>query len=291
MSISYSVLPCNSGGLPDIGRDDDLDDFSDYVDQLNLLPRGSRPENHTVLVKVCKKPLDDNSTQSGNSTGQNVTHTEEQAICKLKRVTVTSARGQADNQSEGGIPLDILEKLERDEEWTVTNQTGPGKTGGGRQRRQAEGNWTDGDIGSGASEEGGAELEIGGGIVGNITDTAAEVKSQGRSDMPSEESGPKEELEESNEISLTKKVVALEPSTSEEMDTNFVWKNLIQSEPEQLRVDLPLLEYNYTADNNQTQIDLSLEYDDYGNQVLFSTCVLYIYKGQSLPTHLCQYFL
>ncbi|XP_060935114.1 coagulation factor VIII [Limanda limanda] len=272
MSISYSVLPCNSGGLH-VDHDEDAEDISDYIDQFSLLPRGSRPENHTVLVKVCKKPLDDNSTQSGNSTGQNVTHTKEQAICHLKRVSVTSARGQkTDKVSEGGIPLDILEELERDEEWTVTNQTGTGKTGGGRQRRQAEGNWTDGDVSSGASEDGGADLEIDGGIVGNITDTVAEVTSQGRSDMPSEEIGPKEELEESNEISLkstpllTKKVAALEPSTSEEMDKNFVWKNYIQAEPEQLKVDLPLLEYNYTADNNETQIDLSLEYDDYDHQ-------------------------
>ncbi|XP_019936674.2 coagulation factor VIII isoform X1 [Paralichthys olivaceus] len=257
MTINYSVRLCENSLFD---RDED-EDISDYIDQIDLQPRGSRPQNHTV----CK---DDNSTLSGNSTGQNGTHAKGQKICQLKRVTVTSAQGQnPDMESEGGIPLDILEELNGDGGWTDANETGPG---GGRQRRQAEGNWTDGDISSGASEDGGTELEIGGGIVGNITGTAAEVKSEERSDMPSEEIRSKEELEESNEISLnstpllTRKLVAEEPSTSEEIEKNFVWKNHIQSGPEEVRVDLGH-DY-YSSDYNDTQIDLSLEYDFYGQQ-------------------------
>lgn len=282
MSIRYTVRPCDNGDFPLVDRDEDGDDISDYIDEIDLRPRGRRPQNHTVLVQVCKK----NNTQAGNSTGKNatlITTAEGQERCQLKRVRVTSLGGEIPGKmSEGEIPQEILEEIERDGEWTVNqNGTEPGEKRVGRQRRQAEGNWTGGDISSGASEDGGTGMEI----VENRTDTGAEDKSEERRDVPSETFGTTEELEEGNEISLNgtpllrkDSASGAEPSPSEEMGEKFVWKNLIQAEPEPLTVDLLDLEYNYTAaNNNQTQIGLSLDYDDYGQQVPFSVCLLFTF--------------
>lgn len=285
MSIRYSVRPCDNGDLLLVDHDRDEDDISDYIDLLE--PRSRRPQNRTVLVKVCTKPLANNSTQSGNSPRQNIPNdkaegtgaAEGQSICQLKRVPVTSLGGEKPNKvSEGGIPQDILEELERDGEWTVTeNGTEPGEKRSVRQRRQAEGNWS-----SGALEDGG--IEFGGEAVENRNNNGAEIKSEERRDMPHEMNRTKEEPEESNEILLnsdpllTKNISTVEPSTSEEMDGNFVTQKHIQSERERLTVDLLDLEYNYNLDNNNaTEIDLSLEYDDYSQQVLFSLCLVYIY--------------
>ncbi|XP_039975064.1 coagulation factor VIII [Xiphias gladius] len=275
MSIRYSVRPCDNGDLLLVDHDRDEDDISDYIDLLE--PRSRRPQNRTVLVKVCTKPLANNSTQSGNSPRQNIPNdkaegtgaAEGQSICQLKRVPVTSLGGEKPNKvSEGGIPQDILEELERDGEWTVTeNGTEPGEKRSVRQRRQAEGNWS-----SGALEDGG--IEFGGEAVENRNNNGAEIKSEERRDMPHEKNRTKEEPEESNEILLnsdpllTKNISTVEPSTSEEMDGNFVTQKHIQSERERLTVDLLDLEYNYNLDNNNaTEIDLSLEYDDYSQQV------------------------
>ncbi|XP_071314337.1 coagulation factor VIII [Trachinotus anak] len=279
MSIHYTVRPCDNGDFPLVDRYVDEDDISAFIDQIDLLPRGRKPQNHTVLVKVCKK-LANNSTQAGNSSGQNVTNdktegtvaAEGQSLCQLKRVAVTSQGGEPNRAVEGKIPQDILEEIERDGERIVTqNETEPGENPGGRQKRQAEGNCTDGDISSGASEDG--ETEISQEAAGNKTDTGAEVKSEEGNEMLSEKNGTKEELEKSNEILLNRnpplreKVSTVEPSSSEEMDENFVPQNYIQSEPDRLTADLlQLLDYNYTADNNATQTDLSLEYDDYSYQ-------------------------
>lgn len=282
MSIHYTVRPCDNGDLPLVDRDGVEDDLSDYIDQMDLQPRGRGPQNRTVLIQVCKKALANNNTQSVNASGQNVTDdkpegtaAEGQSSCQLREVAVTSLEGGA---SEGGIPLNILEEIERDGEWTVS-QNGTESEGerGGRQRRQAEGNWTDVDISSRASEDLG--IESGEQAAGNRTDTSAEVKAEDKSEMSDVNNGTKGELEESNEILLNsnpllnKKVSTVEPTDSGEMDQNY-----IQSEPERLTVDLLDLDNNYTAENNNTTgLDLALDYDDYSQEVLFSVCVSYVH--------------
>ncbi|XP_062281333.1 coagulation factor VIII [Scomber scombrus] len=235
MSIHYTVRPCDNGDLPLVDRDEDDDDISDFIDDIDLQPRGMRSQKNTVMIKLCEKSLT-NSTQSAVTTGQNVT-TDGKLRCKL------SSEG-GNNVTEGGIPQDILDELAGERV--------------GRQRRQSEGNWTDGDISSGATEDGETGMEIEGEIMENRTDTGAEVR-----EMPSEKNDTKEELEHSNEILLDSN-----PHSSQEMDRNLVLQNHIQTETEQQTVDLQGLDYNYTGDdNNATQIDLSLEYDDYSDEV------------------------
>ncbi|XP_042275527.1 coagulation factor VIII [Thunnus maccoyii] len=248
MSIHYTVRPCNNGDLVD--HDGDEDDFF-YIDQIN--PRSSRPQNGTVMVRVCKKPLA-NDTQSAVTTGQNIT-VDGDLACELKKVT---------RVTEGGIPQDILEELERGTEH--------GGEGGNRRRRQAEGNWRDGDISSGATEDGETGIEVEGEGMENRTNTGAEVQAEEGSETSGEKNGTKEELKDSNEILLdgnpllNTKVSTVEGRDSKEMDRNLVPQNHIQTKPERQTVDLLGLDYTYTADNdNATQTYLSLEYDDYSD--------------------------
>lgn len=282
MSIRYTVRPCDSGDLQQVDRDGFDDDISDYIDQIDPQPRGRRAQNHTVLVRVCKK-LTNNNTQSVNTSSQTA---EGKLQCYLRKVAVTSQGGGNPNMlSEGEIPKDILEEIERDGKYTVTQKgTEPGEKMGDRQRRQAEENWTDSsevseDTGSGSGEH---DME-------NRTDTSAEIKPVERNEMPSEKNKTKEQLEQSNEIllnsraHLNKKFSTVVPVISEEMDEN-VSQNHIQSEPERLTADMDL-EYNYTASNNTTSIDFALEYDDYSQEVLWVFfCVLHTFIKYILRT-------
>lgn len=253
MSVLYTVVHSNTGD-----REDD-DDLADYIDQLGLQARSRRPHNRTMLIRVCN-----NSTQSVNTSGLNVTEavgTVGQSGCQLKEVTVTSVE-EADEE----IPLDVLEQIDGDEDWTESkNGTDLGEERAGRQRRQAEGNWTDVEISSGASEDGSTEMEVGEEAVKNVTFISEEVEMDLISEMLSSENGTKEELEENNEILLdnnqllNKKILTY----SEEMD-----QNRIISEHSRHHVEQPHVEFNLTAGNNNTAITYqSLEYDDYSQEV------------------------
>ncbi|XP_039872300.1 coagulation factor VIII isoform X1 [Simochromis diagramma] len=254
MSIRYTVRPCGNGD-----RDDDL---SDYIDKIDFLPRGLRPENHTVLVRVCKKARAQNSTQSLNTTAQ----TEGTGPrCRLRKVNIASLKGgKAPSESE--IPLDVLKELDRDGERAASeNQTEHGERQ--RQRRQANRNETDEDISSEDLMDEEITMEIVGEVVENMTDIDAKAKAEESREMQSEKNDTVVELEESNEIILDRepllstKVSAAELQNSADMDKNLVPQNHIRIKPERLIHDLPDVEVNYTAAN--TTIDLSFEYDDY----------------------------
>ncbi|KAF3693960.1 Coagulation factor VIII Antihemophilic factor [Channa argus] len=270
MSIRYTVRPFNNEELPIVDRDCHEDHNTDFVDQIDLRLRATRPQNRTVLVQVCKK-LTNNNTQSANSSSLNVT-ANEQLGCHLRKVVITSLGGENPNMvSEGEIPKDILEELERDGKWTVShNRPKPIENKYGRQRRQAEGNET--DFSSEVSKDGGSGAEIDGDSVENKTETGRNIKSEQKNEMSSEKNGTKEELEEGNEILLkgnllpNGKVAAAAPVNSEEMHENLS-KNHIQSKSERLTADMLDVKYNYTAGNNIATIDLSLEYDDYDQEI------------------------
>lgn len=255
MSIRYSVRPCDNRDLLLIDHDGDEDYNFYYHDEIPMQPRGRRSQNNTMIIKVCNKNLS-NSTQSA-ITGQNIT-TEGELRCKLKRVRVASP--------EEEIPQDILNEL--------------GGERGSRQRRQTKGNWTDGDIFSGATEYRESGMEIEGEIIENRTDTGAKINAEEMREMPKEKNDTVKELEQSNEILLdtnpllNKKVPTVGLHNSQEVDRKLMLQNHIQTETEQQMVDLLDLDYNYSDDddNNATQIDLSL-YDDYSEEVLLSVCL------------------
>ncbi|XP_069550600.1 coagulation factor VIII [Brachyistius frenatus] len=288
MSIRYSVRPCNNGDLL-VDHNEDEDDISDFIDEIALRPRGFRSQNPTGLVRVCN--------QSVNTSNENVTSDKPEgtgAACPLRKVTVTSQEG-GKPALEGGIPLDILEEIERDEE-VSQNLTEPAENTGARRRRYADGNWTDGDVSSRAFEDGRTTIKIGGEFVENVTDTDAEEEAEEKSEV-SENNTTIVEPEEGNEIVLNnerllnKNVSTVESNNSNDMDENLESQNHIQIQPERLTDDLLELEYNYTADSNTTRIDMALQYDDYGQEVnstsndVFGTDYIRPRSGEIRPRH------
>lgn len=248
MSIRYTVLTCEREDLL-VDREIDEDDISDYIDTLGLGPRGMRPQSGTVLVRVCKKVPVNNSTQSVNASALNAT---DDRRCYLKEVTFTPPGREDANVTSGeGIPEDILEELEIDGQVTEA-LNGTGGERAVRRRRQAEDNRT--HSGEEGREEG---VEIQKQTVGNGTNTT----------FTAEKNRTKEELEEGNEMSLSgpparnKVASTVEPVTSEEMVQNY-----ISSEAEKLKP-------HQEQSRNLTGNKLSVEYDDYNQEVLCQMCV------------------
>lgn len=242
MSVHYTVLTCEREDLL-VDREIDEDDISDYIDSLGLGPRGMRPQNGTVLLRVCKKVPVNNSTQSVNASALNAT---EDRRCYLKKVTFTPPGREEDNVVSGDrIPEDILEELDIDGEVAeAANRTGGERAV--RQRRQSEEN------GTRSGEDGGEEgMEIQKQSVGNGTNTT----------FTTEKNRTEEEREEANEISLSgtparnKVTSTVEPVTSEETVPNY-----IPSEAEKLKPHQQL-------SHNLTGNELSMEYDDYTQEV------------------------
>ncbi|CAG09735.1 unnamed protein product, partial [Tetraodon nigroviridis] len=255
MSIQYTVLTCEKDLLVD--REIDEDDISDYLDALDLSPRGMRPRSGRVLLRVCKKIPVSNSTQLVNASAVNAT---DDRRCYLKEVTFTRLGKEDVNTTSGEkIPEDILEELEIDGEVTKA----PGESGGEgavRQRRQAEDTRT--RSGEEDREEG---MEIQKQTLGNETNTT----------FTTEKNGTKEELEEGNEISLSgtparsKVTSTVEPATSEQMVQNH-----IPYEGERLK---PLRQQSHNFTGNE----LSIDYDDY-NQEENSTSKMIITEDMDL---------
>lgn len=255
MSIQYTVLPCDNGDLPLVDHDRDEDDISDYIDQMDLQPRGTRPQNHTVLVQVCKKPLTKNNTQSVNISiqivsGDKTAGAEQQSGCHLREVTLRSQGREEPAMEE--IPQNVLDEIEKGGEWTVShNWTEHEGERGVRQRRQAEeGNGTDVDISSGDLEDGGTGTEVQQHAVENWKDTGAEIKAEERHKRSGVNNGTTDQ-QDRDKILLD------------------VDRNHIQSELENRKGDPLYLKYN-TAN-----LGLSSEYDDYSQEVLLLGCLLY----------------
>ncbi|KAM4585597.1 venom prothrombin activator oscutarin-C non-catalytic subunit [Fundulus diaphanus] len=225
MSIRYTVRACNDNPLVDSDEDEDI---SDYLDNIIQQPRGSRPQNGTVLVRVCN-----------NAAGQNVTSGKDAgALCQLRRVPVASVKREQ-VPTDAGIPLDVLEKVARDGSWrTAENQTVAGEKRGGRQKREAGGNWT-----------------------------------------------------ESNDVSLSAEAPARQTASSEDLTSpeEDMGENYVYPDAEGLSDDLLDVDYNFT-DDNTTELNLSLEYDDYnsegnGSSETFGSDSLGPRSGETRPRH------
>lgn len=250
MSIQYTVLTCERDDLI-VDHELDEDNFSDYVDNLVLGVRGMRPRNHTVLIKVCNKVPINNSTHSFNTSALNATDGRR---CYLKKVTLTPPGGEDANITSGErIPEDVLEELQLDGEVKAA-PNGILRVGERalRRRRQAEDDGRDFDIYSG--DKGGEERS-------EIQERPAEIRTNTSANATG--ISRTKELEEGNEILLTgnpangKKSFTVEPVTSEEMVQNY-----IMSEEEKFKRHLQQL-------GNIAANELSVEYDDYDQEVLF----------------------
>uniref|UniRef100_A0A8K9VH27 Coagulation factor VIII, procoagulant component n=1 Tax=Oncorhynchus mykiss TaxID=8022 RepID=A0A8K9VH27_ONCMY len=148
MSARYSVLSCNIELLVDnedveYGLEDVLPDYVDHF----FKPRSlhPQPQNRTVAVRVCRKQPVAIGESGDHGSDNNVTFKagDQRSICEVRYVTVSSADEEANLLSQGGIPTDVLEQLEKDGEWKASENQEGGDLGGeqggnGRQRRQAE---------------------------------------------------------------------------------------------------------------------------------------------------------
>lgn len=264
MSIQYTVRPCDHGDNDLVDHERDVDDISDYIDQLELGPRGIRPQNNTVLIRVCKRPLAPNDTRSlntseangaGNST--NVTETDRQLRCQLKRVTLKTQERQ---NTDGLIPQDVLEGLEIDKELVSNNATT-------RQRRQVEGNGASVEISSEASGGGVTVTEIWEHVMENRNGSTATAVEGNQTSIENNSSGG--EFNVNTEIVLNRDAhLDISPSTAPQLNSsNLSYSRLA---PERLRLFELEIEKNRTANSNYTAgIHMSVEYDDYSEEVIF----------------------
>ncbi|XP_055015372.1 coagulation factor VIII isoform X2 [Boleophthalmus pectinirostris] len=236
MSILYSVRPCDTGKTTFFDNDEEEYVF-DYLDSTDFGPRGSRPLNGTITVRVCKKGL--NVTQF-ETTGSNKT-----LRCKLKNVTLAQLSDlTARKEKEEEIPLDVLE-----ESSVHTGSENPNV----RLKRQAHGNWTENNL---MSEEltGYWELDAGDLESQNVS-TALKENNQILSDMNMTMYDP----ESSNEI-------LLDPMESVKSEGANLLKKLLNYPPTNLEkqtADFGLEFRNNTDIENATHISLSVDYDDY----------------------------
>lgn len=283
MSIQYTVRSCDHGdnGLVDIERD--ADDISDYIDQLDLGPRSIRPQNNTVLVRVCKRPLAPNDTQSLNTSdangagnGTNVTQTDRRPSCQLKRVTLKTQDRQ---NTDGVIPQDVLDELEIDKELVSPNATT-------RQRRQVEGNGTSAEMSTEASGDGVTLTAIWEHVMENRNDSTAAATTDGGNQTLSANKVSGEDSHDNNEIVLNRDAhLDINSSTAPPLNSRHL--SHIQLAPERLRLFEMEIEKNRTAGSNYTAgIQMSVEYDDYSDEVIIS--LNHVYMCVQIPCIKCS---
>ena len=151
MSAQYSVFHCEKG-LPLVDTEDDYDDFEDYF-PLPMV-RGARggQGNRTVAIQVCRKSQG-NDTQLENSLPMEGTESKRKMVCEVKYISVED---EADNDvlSNGGIPEDILEELDKELKGDLEK----------RQKRSLIVENTEGDT---SAEE---DLEVSGGALPDFPD-------------------------------------------------------------------------------------------------------------------------
>ncbi|XP_033829650.1 coagulation factor VIII [Periophthalmus magnuspinnatus] len=235
MSILYTVSSCDSGNSPFFDIDEDIFDFPDNLD---FGPRGLRPLNETITVRVCKKPI--------NATQFEIKDANKALRCRLKNVTVAQLTDvKARKKQDEGIPLDVLKESRVHIDSENENV---------RLKRQTYGNWTEDDLMSGESP-GSWELDVQDLESQNIS-TALKQNNQIFSDMNVTTYDP----EGINEILWNPK---------ESMKTGNLLKELLNYPPsnvENQTADVDLQFKNNTDIKNATHISLSVDYDDYSQQ-------------------------
>ncbi|CAL9706975.1 unnamed protein product [Knipowitschia caucasica] len=234
MSIFYSVRPCDKGRLPLVDSDEEEDDF-DYLDYIDFGPRGSRPLNRSITVRVCKK--------GANATKFERKGTKIDSRCLVKNVTVAQLHqlsgGRAKKEQEEEIPLDILE------------QTGVKTDLNVRLKRHThDDNFTeDEDIAEYWELEQDVESH-------NVSSTALEQKKHIFSDFNSTEYDAKEDNE-----------ILPEPTDYIESETGKILNELLMHPPATIAKQAGSIELkNNTENQNATDLTLSVDYDDYSEE-------------------------
>lgn len=274
MSILYSVRPCGSGQIS-LVDDDEEEDVFDYLDYIDFGPRGSRPLNSTVTVRVCKKRL--------NTTALETNSTSKALKCQLRNVTVAQlSSAKTKNVQDEEIPMDVLTEtgLEIDSE----HQSG-------RLKRQTPGNSTD-------EEDLESEEETGNSGFGaqylerqNVSTTSTNLQENNQIFLNTNttEYEPEEEIDILLDPTATMEIESEAGNILKEMEDNFVLLNSVPRNREKQAVDSDLEFRNNTDLDNVTNISLSLDYDDYSPEEngtdIFSSDYLDMRSGEMRYRH------
>lgn len=262
MSILYSVRPCDTGklGLTD---DDEEDEGFDYLDYIDFGPRGARPLNSTITVRVCKKGLNNTSLET-NSTNKALR-------CHLKNVTVAQLSGaKTKTVQEEEIPLDVLQETEIQVDSEHRS---------GRSKRQTI-NVTSEDI---LSEEISGNNEY----VEGQNISIIESNQQENNHMNSSSDEPEEDNEILLEASAFPETETEAEHILKEMEDDFIIFNSLPRNREKQAIAFDLQFKNNSAENSN--ISMSMEYDDYSqeenNTDIFSSDYLDMRSGEMRYRH------
>ncbi|KAG7282039.1 hypothetical protein CRUP_020144 [Coryphaenoides rupestris] len=234
MSVRYTVRPCDNNPLVD--EEDDLTDFID-----NVMPMGPRAAGLRNLTDNSANEITPGSREAENAT-----------------VTLVA---RDNSLPEGGIPQEVLDKLERDEDPYGVNLRGQGRE---RKRRRAvdgkEEVWTDERDGGSAVRE---DTRQAIGVMRRNGSQAAEADKNaekwGNTTLGKNETRGQENnhsLDDTGRLtSINNTAVKLNVTQQPELDLQQV--NPVDLQPEEVVDPVKLRSYNHT-DNSS-----ALLYEDY----------------------------
>ncbi|XP_063045565.1 coagulation factor VIII [Engraulis encrasicolus] len=188
MSAKYSVYSCakNMHSLVDEEIDYDLEDYFDAP----MMARGARGSqgNKTMTIQICKK-LPANDTEQDNAVEGKPR--KRKVVCELKYVNVGDEEDN-DILSNGGIPEDILDELDRELNEDQAK----------RQKRAVIVESNDGETSTGYGETSGYKiLDVNGEVFDDFPDYVVDVVSLDKAPKPVEEKVTKVDVEK---VSLEK---------------------------------------------------------------------------------------
>ncbi|XP_052005616.1 coagulation factor VIII-like [Xyrauchen texanus] len=114
MSVRYTVVNCER--VHSLVDSDDYDyDFMDLIENNFPIPRGTKEKDRAIAIRVCR-----NRTLTDSAIGQvNIGSTSDNErqnrtpVCEIRYILVKQENG-LDALSQGGIPQDILDQLDRE---------------------------------------------------------------------------------------------------------------------------------------------------------------------------------
>ncbi|KAI2657139.1 Coagulation factor VIII [Labeo rohita] len=112
MSVRYTVVNCERV-LPVVDNEDYEDEFIEFIEQNFPSPRGTMKKNRTIAVRVCRNRTGmDSATEQVNMISDNERQNRTR-VCEIRYIPV-KRENDVDALSQGGIPQDILDQLDRE---------------------------------------------------------------------------------------------------------------------------------------------------------------------------------
>ncbi|KAJ3587510.1 hypothetical protein NHX12_011107 [Muraenolepis orangiensis] len=260
MSVRYTVKPCDNNPLAE--SEDDL--LTDYIDNLSVGPRALRPRNPPATEGPSTP--DPNATRPTDLADHHTTN----EITPGENTTGTSAEG--DNLADAGIPREVLEELERDEEKWASGAVLTGQGRGRKRRLAADGEEEvfflrdERDGGSAEGEGRGVTRQTRdmGGRNGSDVAEAGGGKAEERGEATGGDNETNHIMEEHSLLTRMKtSAAALDVARPPQLDLAEL--NQVEPQPGGA-VDSGELKGPNNTDHNATGLALALEYEDYNSE-------------------------